>query len=111
VDDPKLPITSYNYTVLRDRLRKKKIRVSVPTIIQRAKQLECYKPQRPPKRAALWTLFIAAASIWRPGDLCYNFSKSQKIKGSQLFRDLLNLIFTNFSFPFYAGFRGGSNGN
>jgi transposase len=46
VDDPQLPITSYNYTALRDRLQKKKIRVSVPTIIQRAKQLECYKPQR-----------------------------------------------------------------
>lgn len=46
VEDPKLPITSYNYTALRDRLWKKKIRVSVPTIIQRAKQLECYKPQR-----------------------------------------------------------------
>src|SRR5690349_21012998 len=39
VDDPQLPITSYNYTALRDRLQKKKIRVSVPTIIQRAKQL------------------------------------------------------------------------
>ena len=46
VDDPQLPITSYNYTALRDRLQKKKIQVSVPTIIQRAKQLECYKPQR-----------------------------------------------------------------
>lgn len=49
VEDPKLPITSYNYTALRDRLRKKKIEVSVPTIIQRAKELECYKPQRKQK--------------------------------------------------------------
>ena len=46
VEDPRLPITSYNYSALRDRLRKKKIQVSVPTIIQRAKQLDCYKPQR-----------------------------------------------------------------
>lgn len=46
VEDPRLPISSYNYTALRDRLQKKKIQVSVPTIIQRAKQLECYKPQR-----------------------------------------------------------------
>src|SRR5512138_35584 len=30
VDDPNLPVTSYNYTALRDRLQKKKIRVSVP---------------------------------------------------------------------------------
>jgi len=31
---------------VRDRLLKQEIRVSVPTIIQRAKQLDCYKPQR-----------------------------------------------------------------
>jgi len=46
VEDPRLPITSYNYSALRDRLQKKKIQVSVPTIISRAKQLECYQPQR-----------------------------------------------------------------
>lgn len=46
VEDPRLPITSYNYSALRDRLQKKKVKVSVPTIIQRAKQLDCYKPQR-----------------------------------------------------------------
>jgi ribosomal protein S13 len=46
VEDPRLPITSYNYTALRDRLLKQDIQVSVPTIIQRAKQLECYKSQR-----------------------------------------------------------------
>jgi len=46
VEDPRLPITSYNYSALRDRLQKKKIQVSVPTIINRAKQLECYQPQR-----------------------------------------------------------------
>ena len=46
VEDPRLPITSYNYSAVRDRLLKQEIRVSVPTIIQRAKQLDCYKPQR-----------------------------------------------------------------
>ncbi|MBA4375435.1 MAG: hypothetical protein C0401_04580 [Anaerolinea sp.] len=46
VEDPRLPITSYNYSALRDRLQKHDIQVSVPTIIQRAKQLDCYKPQR-----------------------------------------------------------------
>ncbi len=46
VEDPRLPITSYNYSAVRDRLLKQAIRVSVPTIIQRAKQLDCYKPQR-----------------------------------------------------------------
>jgi hypothetical protein len=46
VEDPRLPITSYNYSAVRDRLLKQDIQVSVPTIIQRAKQLDCYKPQR-----------------------------------------------------------------
>jgi transposase len=46
VEDPRLPISSYNYSAVRDRLLKQDIQVSVPTIIQRAKQLDCYKPQR-----------------------------------------------------------------
>lgn len=46
VEDLRLPITTYNYSAVRDRLLKQDIQVSVPTIIQRAKQLDCYKPQR-----------------------------------------------------------------
>jgi len=46
VEDARLPISSYNYSAVRDRLLKQDIQVSVPTIIQRAKQLDCYKPQR-----------------------------------------------------------------
>jgi hypothetical protein len=49
VDDNRLPITSYNYTASRDRLRKNGIEVSVPTIIKRAKEEECYKPRRKQK--------------------------------------------------------------
>ena len=49
VEDPRLPIYEYNYSALRDRLRKKAIQVSVPTIIERAKRLDCYKPQRKAK--------------------------------------------------------------
>lgn len=45
VEDKQLPITSYNYTALRDRLKDKGIIVSVPTIIKRAKEQECYKPR------------------------------------------------------------------
>ena len=45
VEDKRLPISSYNYSALRDRLRKKKITISLPTIIERAKRLDCYKPQ------------------------------------------------------------------
>ena len=46
VDDPQLPISDYNYSALRDRLKKKGITVSATTITDRAKQLDCYKPHR-----------------------------------------------------------------
>jgi hypothetical protein len=43
IEDRDIPITAYNYSAVRDRLRKKGIKVSVPTIIKRAKALGCYK--------------------------------------------------------------------
>jgi hypothetical protein len=46
VEDERLPISSYNYSALRDRLRKSDIQVSLPTIIKRARQLDWYKAQR-----------------------------------------------------------------
>jgi transposase len=46
VDNPELPISSYNYSALRDRLKRKGIEVSLPTIIKRAKEMECYQPRR-----------------------------------------------------------------
>jgi hypothetical protein len=50
VDDPTLPISSYNYAAIRDRLIKRDIKVSSPTIIARAKTLGCYQPH--PKKKA-----------------------------------------------------------
>jgi hypothetical protein len=44
VEDKRLPISGYNYSALRDRLRKKDIKVSVNTIIDRAKRLGCHRP-------------------------------------------------------------------
>lgn len=46
VEDPNLPISGYNYSALRDRLLKKDIHVSVPTIISRAKRLGCYQARK-----------------------------------------------------------------
>jgi len=43
IDDPSLPITSYNYSAIKDRLEKGELRVSLPTIIDRAKALGCCK--------------------------------------------------------------------
>lgn len=44
VEDPTLPITTYNYSAIRDRLMKNAVTVSLPTIIERAKSLDCYQP-------------------------------------------------------------------
>jgi hypothetical protein len=46
IEDDELPITSYNYSALRDRLLNRGITVSVNTIIDRARKLGCHKPQR-----------------------------------------------------------------
>ena len=46
IEDPELPITSYNYSFIRDRLKKQGVVVSLPTIISRAKVLGCYLPRR-----------------------------------------------------------------
>lgn len=49
VEDPDLPISGYNYSAIHDRLKKEGVQVSVPTIINRAKQLDCHKPRRKTK--------------------------------------------------------------
>ncbi len=59
IEDPSLPITSYNYTAIRDRLHKHGIEVSLPTIIDRAKRLGCYQPH--PKKKAHDREVITAA--------------------------------------------------
>jgi hypothetical protein len=46
VEDPELPISSYNYSALRDRLKGSGIAVSLPTIIKRAKAQACYHSRR-----------------------------------------------------------------
>jgi transposase len=50
VEDPRLPISGYNYSALRDRLHKQGIEVSVTTIVNRAKRLGCHKSRQKPKR-------------------------------------------------------------
>ena len=46
IEDKRLPISSYNYSAIRDRLAKKSINVSLNTIIDRAKRLGCYRPRK-----------------------------------------------------------------
>ena len=46
IDDPDLPISSYNYSAVRDRLHKQGIDISVNTVIDRAKKLGCHQPRR-----------------------------------------------------------------
>ena len=52
LDDPELPISSYNYSALRDRFRKRGIEVSRNTIIDRARKLGCHQPSRKSKAHA-----------------------------------------------------------
>jgi hypothetical protein len=49
IEDPEIPISGYNYSALRDRLRKEGMEVSVNTIIDRAKKLGCHKPRKKKK--------------------------------------------------------------
>lgn len=49
IEHPEIPISGYNYSALRDRLRKQGINVSVNTIIDRAKKLGCHKPRKKKK--------------------------------------------------------------
>ena len=44
IDDSTLPITTYNYSAIRDRLAKRGIEVALSTIIDQAKSLGCYQP-------------------------------------------------------------------
>lgn len=46
IDDPTLPIVTYNYSAIRDRLAKQGVTVALSTIIDRAKCLGCYQGQR-----------------------------------------------------------------
>jgi len=48
VEDAELPISAYNYSAVRDRLRQQGVVVSLTTVIARAKAMGCYR--RPPKR-------------------------------------------------------------
>ena len=50
IDDSTLPITTYNYSAIRDRLGKRDIKIALSTIIGRAKGLGCYQPH-PRKKA------------------------------------------------------------
>jgi len=49
VENPELPISGYNYSALRDRLKKQGITVSLYTIIDRAKKHGCHHPRRKQK--------------------------------------------------------------
>lgn len=46
IENPEIPITTYNYSALRDRLDKQGITISVNTIIDRAKKIGCHKPRK-----------------------------------------------------------------
>lgn len=50
IEDPDLPISSYNYSAARERLRERGVKISLSTIIERAKAMRCHRP-RPKTKA------------------------------------------------------------
>ena len=44
IEDRRLPISDYSYSAVRDRLAKEGLTISLSTVIDRAKRLDCYKP-------------------------------------------------------------------
>lgn len=49
IDNPEILISGYNYSAIRDRLRKQEIKVSINNVIGRAKKLGCHKPRKKKK--------------------------------------------------------------
>ena len=66
IEDPTLPITTYNYSAIRDRLAKGGVKVSSPTIIDRARSLGCYQPH-PGKKAHDREVVTTAIGHLMPG--------------------------------------------
>ena len=81
VEDKRLPISGYNYSALRDRLKKKGIKVSVNTIIKRAKRLDCYKPRKKRKRHDREVLTASIGALVQHDSSLHLWSPSLKRSG------------------------------
>jgi hypothetical protein len=80
VDDPELPISSYNYLAIRDRLKKKGITVSATTITKRAKELDCYQPHRNQKVHDRQVITTAIGALVQHDASTHNWSPFAKTK-------------------------------
>ena len=81
VDDRRLPISGYNYSALRDRLRKNDIKVSVNTIIDRAKGLDCYKVRKKRKTHDREVLTASIGALIQHDSSLHLWSPSLKTNG------------------------------
>jgi transposase len=99
VEDERLPVSCYNYSAMRDRLAKKGVKVSVTTIIRRAKRLGCYKPRKKRKThdrevltASIGALIQHDASkhLWAP------FSQEQWVLITSIDDFSRKLLFADF---------------
>jgi len=68
IDDSSLPITTYNYSAIRDRLAKHDIKVALSTIIERAKRLGCYQPHPRKKTHDREVITTAGKILSMPAD-------------------------------------------
>ena len=62
IEDKRLPVSNYNYSAVRDELRKRNVEVSLNTIIKRAKELGCYhaRPQHKAHERQVLTSAVGA---------------------------------------------------
>jgi len=73
IENKELPITTYNYAALNDRLKKEGIQVSTTTIINRAKHMGCYIPTK--KKKDVHDREVISSSV---GDLIQHDSSIHK---------------------------------
>jgi len=79
-ENPHPPISGYNYSALRDRLKKKGISVSATTISRRAKSLGCYIPRRKTKHHDREVLTASIGALAQRDASCHLWSPSAQQK-------------------------------
>jgi hypothetical protein len=63
IEDPDLPISTYNYSAARERLLERVLKVSLSTIIERAKAMGCHRPRPKGKSHSREVITTAVGSL------------------------------------------------
>jgi len=80
VEDPVLPISSFNYSATQDRLREHGVKVPLPTIIDRAKAIGCHRPHPKKKTHAREVIITAVGALVQHDASLHGWSPYAKSK-------------------------------